>query len=280
MRWVPGAPGTRKTSCYDRDVRLDSTFRDARIHQEWQAVYRSDPAQAAFDDAVYDWLFRKLTPDRLWLDAGCGTGHHAFRLAEHGCEVTAVDISETALETARRAAASHPHGNRVRFQCCPLEQLDGAIREAGNVHCRGVLMHIPEWRAALGNLCGYVKPGGYLVLFESNAASLEALFVRLARRFIAVKSALRKTDAGLEFWTEAQGNPFLARMFDIQAIVAELAARGVALSLRRSLFLLDPNRVPARLRTPLRWLNRFWFTCNGPFASGVILVFRRSSGSR
>lgn len=41
------------------------------------------------------------------LDAGCGTGAEALWLAEHGWQVTAADISATALATARaRAIAS------------------------------------------------------------------------------------------------------------------------------------------------------------------------------
>jgi len=40
------------------------------------------------------------------LDAGCGTGTEALWLAEHGWDVTAVDISANALAEARARAAA------------------------------------------------------------------------------------------------------------------------------------------------------------------------------
>lgn len=39
------------------------------------------------------------------LDLACGTGRHSLFLAERGFEVTAVDISEAAIEIARKSAA-------------------------------------------------------------------------------------------------------------------------------------------------------------------------------
>lgn len=39
------------------------------------------------------------------LDAGCGTGEHALLLAARGARVTGVDLSETAIESARQKAA-------------------------------------------------------------------------------------------------------------------------------------------------------------------------------
>jgi SAM-dependent methyltransferase len=53
------------------------------------------------------------------LDAGCGNGRNSIYLAKHGCKVTAVDFSKTAIETAKAAADR----NSVR-QNIALEQLD------------------------------------------------------------------------------------------------------------------------------------------------------------
>lgn len=51
------------------------------------------------------------------LDAGCGTGTDALWLAGKGWHVTAVDIAENALETARSRAEDHggPAADRVRW---------------------------------------------------------------------------------------------------------------------------------------------------------------------
>ena len=256
-------------------MRLESTYRDSGIHESWQSVYRQDRFQSTFDDRVYDWLFRRLNPSLKWLDAGCGTGHHALRLAGRGCQVTAVDLSSRALSRASESAGAFPYGDRINWLRGSLEDLPPNL-EAENVHCRGVLMHIPDWRQALANLCRQIKPGGFLVLFESNLNSAETVLVRLLRRVVAVKSNVVRNDSGLEFWSEVNGNPFLARVFDLRAIYRETAAQGLTPVLRRSLFLVDPNRLPAPLRSFGRRVNSLWFRANAPFAAGVILAFRRN----
>lgn len=48
------------------------------------------------------------------LDVGCGTGEHALMAAALGCAATGVDLSETALDQARRKAAER--GLVVRFE--------------------------------------------------------------------------------------------------------------------------------------------------------------------
>ncbi|WP_305684852.1 class I SAM-dependent methyltransferase [Microbacterium sp.] len=49
------------------------------------------------------------------LDAGCGTGTEAIWLAEHGWDVTAADISATALAEARARAAAAGLGEPVEW---------------------------------------------------------------------------------------------------------------------------------------------------------------------
>jgi len=255
-------------------MRLDRTYGDAAIHDAWHAVYRQDPAQAAFDDRVYDWLFERLKPTSRWIDAGCGTGHHALRLAARGSHVTAVDLSPNALATAENAAAATPFASRIRFLCRPLDDLEGV--DPANVHCRGVLMHIPQWRESIASLCRSVEPGGYLVLFESNTRAIETAIVRMMRRIVSVKSKVIANESGLEFWSEINGNPFLARVFNLGAIDDEVRAHGLNPVLRRPLFLWDVNRIPAPLRKIARGMNRLWFTTRAPFAAGVILVYRKN----
>lgn len=49
------------------------------------------------------------------LDAGCGTGTEALWLAEQGWDVTAADISATALAEARTRAAAADAGRRIEW---------------------------------------------------------------------------------------------------------------------------------------------------------------------
>jgi SAM-dependent methyltransferase len=56
-----------------------------------------------------------LPPGRA-LDLGCGEGADAIWLAEHGWQVTAVDISQTALGRAAVDAANRNLASRIDFQ--------------------------------------------------------------------------------------------------------------------------------------------------------------------
>jgi SAM-dependent methyltransferase len=253
---------------------LRKTYSHPGIHGDWRETYRQDSAQLAFDNEIYDWLFRVLKPDGAWLDAGCGSGERTLQLARRCQAVFAVDISPVIQETAKARIAREQLADKVEFICSPLEELAGV--EARNVHCRGVLMHIPDWRTSLDNLCRVVRPGGYLVLFEGNGCSIEALIVRIARRFQKRKSKLSATEGGLEFWSETDGNPFLVRMAYLERITHEVASRGFEVVLQRSMQLLDVNRFPAAWRRLVIRLNRLWFRFGLPFGSGVIIVARRT----
>ena len=61
-------------------------------------------------------------PPATVLDAGCGPGLYAGRLAAAGYDVTGVDVNPAALRHARAGAAAHP-GGRMRFQKAELQSL-------------------------------------------------------------------------------------------------------------------------------------------------------------
>jgi SAM-dependent methyltransferase len=50
------------------------------------------------------------------LDLGCGTGTNAITLAQHGFEVTAIDVSRRAIALAKRKARSAELADRIRFE--------------------------------------------------------------------------------------------------------------------------------------------------------------------
>ncbi len=256
--------------------RLHSTFQDSSIHDLWCHVYRRSPEQNQLDDEVYDWLFAKLLPRGIWLDAGCGTGLRAAQLAKRGADVVAVDVSPKVLEFARSDVKATDYGSRITFQVAALEEPLDHIR-VDHVHCRGVLMHIPEWEAALAHICGCVQPSKFIVLFESSHRSLEAMIVRMIRLFAARTSQLRSGTSGMEFWSEVDGNPFLVRIANLKKLEQTLRDNNVTPLFRRCTELFDPNRFPERMRGAVCRLNRLWFRYNLPLGVGFILVGRKES---
>jgi len=106
------------------------------------------------------------------LDAGCGTGRVAARLAEQGCAVTGVDVDASMVEEARRRWA---HLDWVVADLgaltAPSSAYDAVVM-AGNVVPfiePGVLP------ATMRALAGQLRPGGLLVAgFGTDRAHLPA----------------------------------------------------------------------------------------------------------
>jgi ubiquinone/menaquinone biosynthesis C-methylase UbiE len=117
--------------------------------------------------------------DRPILDVGTGTGRAALLMARGGAQVTAVDASEQMLEVARRRAAEE-HA-QIRFARGDAHALQFDDKEFDVVICLRVLMHAPDWRQCLGELCRVAER---LVIFDYPAAASVALLESLARRTV------------------------------------------------------------------------------------------------
>jgi ubiquinone/menaquinone biosynthesis C-methylase UbiE len=115
--------------------------------------------------------------DRPILDVGTGAGRAALLMARGGADVTAIDASEQMLAVARRRAAED--NAQIHFELGDAHALQFADREFDVVICLRVLMHAPEWRRCLSELCRVAER---LVIFDYPAAASVALAESLARR--------------------------------------------------------------------------------------------------
>jgi SAM-dependent methyltransferase len=126
--------------------------------------------------------------DRSVIDVGTGAGRAALMLARGGAHVTAVDASEEMLDEARRRAAGD--GVRIDFRRGDAHALEFADRSFDVVVCLRVLMHTPDWRKAMAELCRVAER---LVIFDYPSARSSAALQSLARR--AVHAAGGRTEA-------------------------------------------------------------------------------------
>jgi SAM-dependent methyltransferase len=141
--------------------------------------------------------------DRLVLDVGTGTARGALIVAELGARVTALDASPEMLRVAR--ARADARGLPIRFAVGDAHQLAYGDRTFDIVMSLRVLMHAPDWRRCLAELCR-VSRGRVIVDYPAMAsvAALQAAGRRMAQTAGARVEAYR-------VFTERQIRDELAR---------------------------------------------------------------------
>lgn len=154
---------------------------------------------------------------RSVLDVGTGTGRGALVLARSGALVTGVDASQQMLDVARERArnASLP----IDFRVGDAHRLDFPDRSFDAALSLRVLMHTPDWRQCLGELCRVARER---VVFDYPALCSAA----------ALQAAGRRVAAALGFRTEAY------RVFSDRAMRAELARHGFRVAALHRQFVL------------------------------------------
>ena len=106
------------------------------------------------------------------LDAGCGTGEGASRLAElfPSASVLGVDIIDAHLDIARSRYAAF--GARLRFEHESVFGLDAADDTFDLAVCRHVIHAIPHADRVVAELVRVTRPGGYLHLIAEDYGML------------------------------------------------------------------------------------------------------------
>lgn len=251
---------------------LKETYERETLHDRWQDIYQSSGYVDRTDDNLFSKILKilKLAPRSLFLDAGCGRGHHMARICELGYRYVGVDISQNSLERASRAAAKG--GLSATFVNSPLEQLPFPDDHFDCIHCRGVLMHIPDWERCLRELCRVLRPGGGLILMENNDRSVAHRLIRFGRRWRSNVSDLKRTEAGDEFWATVDGLPFLVRVANLRCFATVLEEFRVKAVLPSAFVGL--GRVPRLLRPVVTAFNGVYLKFGMPWkwSQEVVLV--------
>jgi ubiquinone/menaquinone biosynthesis C-methylase UbiE len=103
------------------------------------------------------------------LDLGCGTGTNAITLAQHGFEVTAIDVSRRAIGLAKRKARSAQLADRIRCERGDVTLmrrwvLGQSIDFAYDIGCFHNLKAGARQRY-VSALTGVLKPGAIYMLY-------------------------------------------------------------------------------------------------------------------
>lgn len=125
------------------------------------------------------------------LDAGCGSGRHAYYAAAYGADVWAVDLGPSVGVARRNTTAC----GRVQVIQADLYQLPFPAESFDFVYSIGVLHHLPDPEAGFRNLLNYVKPGGAIQIYLYWAPEQQPI----KRSLLAAVSLLRRLTMRLPY---------------------------------------------------------------------------------
>jgi len=92
------------------------------------------------------------------LDLGCGPGFWTVELARRGFRVCASDLTETALDLARKRC--EVFGVTAEFNLQNAERMDFPDAAFDHVNCQGVIHHTPDTEACVREIARVLAPGG------------------------------------------------------------------------------------------------------------------------
>lgn len=105
--------------------------------------------------------FAPILKNKKVLDVGCGVGSLSLYCAQHGAQVTGIDISSRAIAIAQQAAHSQLFSHPPTF----LERtLDFKLGQFDVVICSEVIEHVPNEKIFAQQLLASVAPGGVLIV--------------------------------------------------------------------------------------------------------------------
>jgi len=169
-----------------------SAYADPAMAEAFDTLRFSGPIGRLIAESQERVIASFLAPvkGRTILDVGTGTGRAAIALAARGATVTGVDASAEMLEVAgRRARDAHVE---VTFARGDAHGLAYPARSFDAVTCLRVLMHTPDWRQSLGELCRVARQR---VVFDypalGSAAAIQAVTRHVAHAFGARVEAYR-----------------------------------------------------------------------------------------
>ncbi|HZG08238.1 MAG TPA: class I SAM-dependent methyltransferase [Allosphingosinicella sp.] len=167
-------------------------FGEAKEHRGSNAIYE-------LPRAAYRAFERQLEPLARGADIleyGCGDCSYVARLADWGGRVTAIDISEEAVETARVIATEK--GIDASFAVMNAEELTFPDESFDLVIGRAILHHL-DLEKAYASIARVLRPGGTAIFLEPMAHNP---LIEIYRRFTP---HLRTVDE----------HPLLVRDFDM-----------------------------------------------------------------
>lgn len=144
-------------------LQIDPLYGDTKLAVQQQfdqsaGNYVTSPIHADGPDLVPMVRAARLEGHERILDAGCGPGHTALRFARHAAAVVGIDLAESMLDQARRAAAEREITN-AEFRQADVENLPFPDASFHVVTTRYSAHHWPNPAAALAEFHRVLRRG-------------------------------------------------------------------------------------------------------------------------
>lgn len=137
------------------------------------------------------------------LEIGCGMGTDGAQFAKAGADYTGVDLTEAAIELARKRFELS--GLRGEFRVADAEQLDFPDESFDLVYSHGVLHHTPDISAAVREIHRVLKPGGRAIVMLYHRGSYNyRIGIRMLRR---AGAGLLRSESGIKIVNRLTGEP-------------------------------------------------------------------------
>lgn len=181
VKFADAPPGTR---------RFYELVEAHRYRKEWHI-----PGAAGFDK----------TGGLKVLEIGCGLGTDGAQFAEAGADYTGVDLTEAAVDLARKRFELFDLAGS--FRTADAENLDFPDDSFDLIYSHGVLHHTPETGKAIQEIHRVLRPGGRAVVmlyhrnsynYRVNISIMRRLGAQLLRRESGIKLVHRITGEPLE----------------------------------------------------------------------------------
>jgi len=114
-----------------------------------------------------------LRPGATLLDLGCGPGDHTRELAARvapGGRAVGFDLSQTMIDEARRRASTTDLP--VEFEVGDAQKLPFDDGSFDACRTERMLIHVPDFRAALAEMVRVTRPGGRVGVLDADTDSL------------------------------------------------------------------------------------------------------------
>tara|TARA_B110000003_G_scaffold272159_1_gene307530 strand:- start:8847 stop:9683 length:837 start_codon:yes stop_codon:yes gene_type:complete len=253
------------------------------IHKKWINDYRNSDNEK-FYNYVFDYLIDNIKPKKnsTILDFGCGTGVKSMHLAKRGLNVKGVDYSLDVLNKAILNVKSNKLENKISFSKEDITSISFKNNSFEYILCWGVLMHVEDCEKAISELSRILKPGGKIIISETNMHSFFRIFILpiLRKLSISKKGNEKVTKYGIERWFKYSNDNLLAREADINFLIKQFKNNNIILSKRiAGQFTESYVKVKSRfLKVLIHSFNNFWFRyIKLPFlAEANILILKKS----